>query len=808
MVSTGRKGFPRPFGKYELLERVGDGGMAEVFRARLPGVAGFEKIVVVKKILPHLAKKRRFVDMFVAEAKLAAEVTHKNVVQVFELGQLPETGEFYMAMEYVHGTDLRHVLGYTTKRGLRLPPWFSVYVVCEILEGLHYAHMLKDQQGAPRNIVHRDVTPSNIFISNKGEVKLGDFGVAKDSASASRTRTGQLKGKIGYMSPEQVRSLPVDPRTDVFALGIVLWETLAQRRLFKGRSDFEAMTLICNAERVPPSAHVDDVPKALDETVLRALEPDIEKRISSAREMQASLLNVLPQLKPTVRSSDVEALLQSLTKTPGEQGAMMRYIQRPTASQRGGSFSGGGTPSPSEDLEFEESDSEIQAPPVPGAPGVVPPQRSPSTPSAPVAPPTSSSSAVPPARTGSTPGDVPVIVGNPTEPRRRGPSTRVINAAVRDAAQLPVESPSGAPAYSAFAGEIPQNPSREGAGASTIRPGLEVREHGEDVSSAERLRWQSYGLVGRAYDGVCPFWVQNHEGYVFGPVSYEEALTVVKAESLASYAAHARISADQRRWIDLEAFARLTGQPMLLRSGEERIPLKTSFHGNLTTRSMTNILGSLAQRNATGRLYVTDTAHQARASREIDFVRGRPTYVYAHSEALQLPRLLVTKKLVPESMMLELIHRAVAEQRPLEDIAGEKVGTDLRPYHPVFMKDRLVDMFDWPAGRFAFDDTEEPTHVTPFARSLFALLLEMVARRLSASGLKHHLRDLMNVKLRPAESLDQRVPELGLNSMQLEIVQKLAKGKKLSVLAKREDEKTLLALAYVLVETELLRPPR
>lgn len=806
MVSTGGRGFPRPFGKYELLERVGDGGMAEVFRARLPGAAGFEKIVVVKKILPHLAKKRRFVDMFVAEAKLAAEVHHKNVVQVFELGQLPETGEFYMAMEYVHGTDLRHVLGYTTKRGVRLPPWFSVYVVCEILEGLHFAHMLKDQHGAPRNIVHRDVTPSNIFISNKGEVKLGDFGVAKDSASSSRTRTGQLKGKIGYMSPEQVRSLPVDPRTDVFALGIVLWETLAQRRLFKGRSDFEAMTLICNAERRPPSTHVDDVPHALDQIVLQALEPDLEKRIASARDMQARLLNVLPQLKPTVRSSDVEALLQSLTKDPGEPGAMMRYIQRPSSTSQGGSFSGGGTPSPSDDLEFEESDSEIQAPPAPPArpPSLLPSTGAPA-PRAPTAPPTSSPSTPVLPRSSSTPGDVPVIVGNPTEPRRRGPSTRIINAAVEDAAQLPVEPSSSGPSYSAFAGTIPQS---VGSNGPTIRPGLEVREHGDEVSDAERLRWQSYGLVGRAYDGACPFWVQNHEEYVFGPVSYDEALTVVKAESLAAFAGKARISADRQRWIDLHDFARLTGQPMLLRSNEERIPAKTAFHGNLTTRSMTSILGALAQRNATGRLYVTDTAHQARASREIDIVNGRPTDVYAHSAALQLPRLLISKGLVPESMMLELIHRSVLEQRPLDELAGERVGTDLRQYHPVFMKDRLVDMFDWPAGRFAFDDTVRPNEVRPFARSLFALLLEMVARRLSASGLKHHLRDLMNVKLRPSESFDHRVPELGLNPTQTEIVQKLAKGKKLSVLAKREDEKTLLALAYVLLETELLRPPR
>jgi serine/threonine protein kinase len=813
MVPTSTTGFPRSFGKYELLERVGDGGMAEVFRARLPGVAGFEKIVVIKKILPHLAKKKRFVDMFVAEAKLAAEVQHKNVVQVFELGQIQESGEFYMAMEYVQGTDLRHVLGFTTKRNLRLPPWFSVYSVSEILEGLHFAHMLTDQSGRPRNIVHRDVTPSNIFISSKGEIKLGDFGVARDDARDSKTKTGQLKGKIGYMSPEQVRSLAVDGRTDVFALGIVLWECLAQRRLFKGRSDFEAMSLICTAPREPPSRYAPDVPPALDQIVLQALEPNLEHRIQTAREMQARLLTVLPMLKQTARPSDVEELIRALAKNPGEPGAILQPMRRVAVAPV--------SSAPEDQLEFEDSDPSIEAPAIPTAPqssfgSSLPPFPGPSTsssshPGVPVAPMTTAEqpSRLPPPRQGSTTsgagatGDVPVIVGSP-EPRRRGPSTQIINAAVEDAARVPLESVKDVP-LSAF-GTVP--PPSAQTDPNALRAGFEIRVHGSEVSDAEKLRWASYGLVGRAYDGEQPYWIQNHEGYTFGPVSYEEALTVVKAESLAHFADKARISGDRTNWIDLQQFAILTGQPILLRSGEERIPAKATFHGALNKRSMTSVFGALAMRNATGRLFVSDTAHQSRASRELDIIAGRPTDVYAHSDALQLPALLVQKKYVPASMMRELIHASVVQLRPLELIAGEKVGMDFSQYQTVFMKDRLVDIFDWPSGKFAFDDSIKPEPKVPFARSLSVLVLEMVGRKLNVAALRHYLQDVMNAKLKPSEQFEQRLPEFGLPPALLDTVQKLAKGKKLSALIKPAEEKQILSVIYVLMEMELLRAPR
>lgn len=324
--------------------------MAEVFLARLPGVAGFQKTLVLKRILPHLSRKKHFVDLFIAEATLAAEVRHRNVVQVFELGQVE--GELYMAMEYVEGHDLRRLLRCASKESLRIPPWFTVHVICEVLEALAFGYDLKDEAGRPRRVVHRDVTPSNIFISNQGEVKLGDFGVARDDTREDQTRAGQLKGKVAYMAPEQLYSQPIDQRTDLFAVGVVLWECLAQRRLFGGRPDIEMMNAICKGERQPPSSRLSDVPPELDAIVLKALQPNPDDRFESATALQRALFGVLESLRRRVAIADVRAVQSGLTKmmTPPDAGlsgmAGVKHNTR-TGDSSAPSFTG---LSPSEDL--------------------------------------------------------------------------------------------------------------------------------------------------------------------------------------------------------------------------------------------------------------------------------------------------------------------------------------------------------------------------------------------------------------------------------------------------------------------------
>jgi serine/threonine protein kinase len=340
--------FPRRYDRFELLEKIGEGGMAEVFKARLPGVAGFEKILVIKRILPHLARNERFVKMFVNEAQIAARLLHHNIVQVSELGQT-DSGELYIAMEYVPGLDLRGILRNAARRLIRIPVWFTTHSLAQICGGLSHAHELTDSQGNITMVIHRDVTPSNVFISSTGDVKLADFGIAKAVGQVSETRSGQLKGKISYMSPEQLHGETLDPRADVFSAGVVLWECLTQRRLFGGRPDFETMLAICEGEREPPSKYNPKIPPSLDQATLQALEPDRNLRMASARLFQERLLQVMPEIRPALLPGDLRHVMDVLSgKTephpefgadlPGEK--QRRSASEPQASSNVSASSG------------------------------------------------------------------------------------------------------------------------------------------------------------------------------------------------------------------------------------------------------------------------------------------------------------------------------------------------------------------------------------------------------------------------------------------------------------------------------------
>ncbi len=300
------KSLPFRYGKYELVARLGSGGMAEIFLARQAGAGGFVKPTVIKRILPQLAEDERVEAAFIAEARLMAEVRHHNVVHVYELDRLP-SGEFFMAMEYVEGTDLRALLKSATRAGLRLPPWMAVKITCDILDALHMVHDLKDDRGRSRNVVHRDVTPSNIFISAQGDVKLGDFGVAKDDQRRTLTRRGEVKGKVAYMAPEQLARGTVDRRADLFSMGVVLWECLSQRRLFGGGElpDLVVMNMICTGPRIAPSRFRRDVHVTLDACVLRALNADPEARHQTAEGFQTELLEILDTIHGPVHSPEI-----------------------------------------------------------------------------------------------------------------------------------------------------------------------------------------------------------------------------------------------------------------------------------------------------------------------------------------------------------------------------------------------------------------------------------------------------------------------------------------------------------------------
>ena len=278
---------PLRVGRYEVLTHLATGGMAQIYLARQTGLGAFERHVVLKTILRERATDQRFVTMFLDEAKLAATLNHQNIAQVYEVDQAD--GAYFMAMEYVHGENARAILETTLRRGWTIPLELAVMIVSGAAAGLHHAHERKGKQGQPLNIVHRDVSPANIIVAFDGVVKIVDFGIAKASVRSAQTHSGTLKGKIAYMSPEQCNGKPVDRRTDVFALGIVLYELLTVRRLFKADTDFLTMSSIVAGRIEKPSRFRADLPKPLENITLKALAHDPAMRFQTADEMRLAL---------------------------------------------------------------------------------------------------------------------------------------------------------------------------------------------------------------------------------------------------------------------------------------------------------------------------------------------------------------------------------------------------------------------------------------------------------------------------------------------------------------------------------------
>ena len=299
---------PVPFGKYYLLERINVGGMAEVFKAKTFGVEGFERLLAVKRILPNIAEDEEFITMFIDEAKIAVQLQHANIAQIFDLGKVDDS--FFIALEYVHGRDLRSIFDRMRKKAESLPIAMACYVTMQVCEGLDYAHNKRDAQGRELNLVHRDISPQNVLIGYEGECKLIDFGIAKAAGKASKTQAGILKGKFGYMSPEQVRGLPIDKRSDIFAVGIVLYELLTGERLFIGESDFSTLEKVRNVEIQPPSSYNKKIPQELERVVLKALARDPEDRYANAIDLHDDLQSFLYSVGEFFSRKDLAAWMK------------------------------------------------------------------------------------------------------------------------------------------------------------------------------------------------------------------------------------------------------------------------------------------------------------------------------------------------------------------------------------------------------------------------------------------------------------------------------------------------------------------
>jgi TonB family protein len=305
---------PGSFGRYHLLERIASGGMADVFKARMSGEEGFEKIVAIKRILPHLATNEGFITMFVDEAKLAAQLTHNNIIHIYELGKVDAW--HYIAMEYVDGKDLRSILKMGRDRAYPMPVELALFITSRIASALDYAHRRMAGDGRELNLVHRDVSPPNILISWEGDIKLCDFGVAKAATKVSTTISGALKGKLQYMSPEQAWGKKIDRRSDIFSLGAVLFEALTGRNLFEGENDLSVLEKVRSGQVAVPSSLNPEVPPRIDQIVLKALAREPQDRYQNASDLEKDLLSVLYGFQPSPGPADLAIYLHRLLESP------------------------------------------------------------------------------------------------------------------------------------------------------------------------------------------------------------------------------------------------------------------------------------------------------------------------------------------------------------------------------------------------------------------------------------------------------------------------------------------------------------
>jgi eukaryotic-like serine/threonine-protein kinase len=347
-----------PFGKYLLLQRVSVGGMAEVFKA-LPATADrIDQIVAIKRILPNIAEDSEFIGMFIDEARIAGQLTHPNICRIYELGRV--NNDHYIAMQFLWGRDLLKLMNRYKKAGRFVSPLMAAFIGSKACSALHYAHNKRDENGQPLNIIHRDVSPQNIIVGYSGQVKLIDFGVARAASQSQKTQAGILKGKFGYMSPEMIRGMEIDHRSDVFAMGICLHELLTSARLFYGETDFATLELVRDANVAPPSHKSPGVPPALDAIVMKALSREVADRFQSAEEMQLALEEFLARHDPQFGQTDVGLAMRQAFHTEVqrererlelfwgmlERGELVRGAAVPSLQERGDSGERSAAPSP------------------------------------------------------------------------------------------------------------------------------------------------------------------------------------------------------------------------------------------------------------------------------------------------------------------------------------------------------------------------------------------------------------------------------------------------------------------------------
>jgi len=313
--------------KYRVVRKLESGGMAEVFQGEVESIEGFKKQVAIKRVLPHLAQNRQFIQMFLDEARLSLKFNHANVVQTFSIGTSDNT--YFIVMEFIDGMNVRKLMEHIEASGRTMDPAPAAFIVNEVCKGLSYAHSLRGGDGRPLGVVHRDVSPPNILLSKQGEIKIVDFGLAKATSQLESTDPGLIKGKFAYLSPEATYGLEVDKRADIFAAGTVLWELLTGKRLFKGETDYDTVMNVREAVIPPVSSINPRVPREMDTIMFRALARDASARYQDASEFGSDLMKLLFKRQMLVTSYDIARIVSNIVDTePQEVSREVDIIDR------------------------------------------------------------------------------------------------------------------------------------------------------------------------------------------------------------------------------------------------------------------------------------------------------------------------------------------------------------------------------------------------------------------------------------------------------------------------------------------------
>lgn len=767
--------------------------MAEIYRAKTFGAVGFEKEFAIKLILPSLVDDTEFVDMFINEAKIAVSLYHANIVQVFDLGRIDD--QYFIAMEFVHGKDLLDVLARCAELNIKVPLNLVLFVAMEMLKGLDFAHRAKDPYGEDLNIIHRDVSPSNILISYGGDVKVGDFGVAKAAMERSFTETGTLKGKVGYMSPEQVMGESIDARSDVFSAAIVFFEALSMNRLFVGSSDLDVMLRVREADFSESLAKCGPLPSDLVAIVERGLARFREDRYQTAGEFYQDLVDFSFRHRIKVTGSDLSNFVRRLFAEEIEAEKVQRRSEPGGLSIRQAIQEASNAESirpelssvdPTQDTEVEEEEERTV---------IVASDRRSTSPREVVAGEEKSNKKK--YRYQDATGGVFGPMGAQTLAdliwvRRANKEGRVSVAEgpwealseVRDDDLVEVLRP------------IYRREERE-----RRRSDAKADEVGGDVIRQMR---REVGQI--AEESICG---ENEAGRGFLGAeeqkfsSIDTSITPYLSSGMESELGDQTSFFYHRAMVPSEVLKDRLNQDVL----EELKEQYASYQGKLNEVSFARILGRLHLAGGTGRLHVM----QGTIEKSIFFRKGEPIFVISNKKDELLGNFLLNRKLITERDLTGALERLSEWGGRLGDAL---VAIGAIPAHAIFehlsdqMREKLLEIFDWNEGRYSYYENQEPdTQGYPLGLDTYQIVVEGIRNRLPLERIKETYRSRSTVGIYRNDLPLFVVERLGLRGRELRVLHQVQSGETLQSLVGKyppEQHEMVLRTVYMLHQVEVI----